>query len=73
MGESRAEHSSLGNRQWAITRGEPSNEWQCLVGECERTVREGEWPSRVSKLSEHESRLFWEVWTEIEHEFTFCA
>lgn len=70
MGESRAEHSSLGNRQWAITRGEPSNEWQCLVGECERTVGEGK---QVSELSEYESRLFWEVWTEIEHEFTFCA
>lgn len=71
MGEPRAEHSSLGNRQWAITRGESSNERKCFVGECERTVGEGERVS--SELSEYESRLLWEIRPEIEHESTFCA
>lgn len=71
MGESRVEYPSVG-RQWTITRRESRHErqWQRLVGERERAVGEGEW---VSELSEHESGLLWEIWSEIEHESTFCA
>lgn len=72
MGESRTEHASLG-RQWAITRGESSSYWherECVMGECKRAVGESEW---ISELSEHESRLLWEIWTETEYELTFCT